>query len=460
MASKSKRARRVTKRNLSKTLLYWACIVFLIKLAIIFRIEGVNSGSGDQVYFIDGAWLGADGENYLKGYFGLIRDGFFSREEILYKWPAGYPLLIYFLSFFGQSWVLTTLSIVQSALFSYAAYFFANELLKTRLKNFSLLTLLIIICNPTLSLSSIVIGYESLVASGLLISLGLVTRSFSGSNNGKDTHNLIISSLILGYVSMLQPRYLATGLLILLIWFSYKKRDLLSAGISIISLTLMLCFPTTLIFRNYYSTGQNIISANLGVTMNIGAGSGATGGFQTKGNYGVPCELSGTEVQKDNQKVKCVLKWYISNPKESSRLFVNKSIYFWSPWFGPLENGTMGRNPWLTIHPIKQSISDRETLEAVYGNFGKFISWAWLMGGICLMLYGFRILWGARYVERQIALLTLIIISVNWFISLLTIGDHRFRIPIMGLSLFLQAVGLKTLFSGGKAPMVDGPALR
>ena len=460
MASKSKRARSAPKRNLSKILLYWASTIFLIKLAIIFRIEGVNSGSGNQVYFIDGAWLGADGENYLKGYFGLVRDGFFAREEILYKWPAGYPLLIYFLSFFGESWVLTTLSIVQSAVFSYAAYFLANELLKTRLKNFTLLILMIVICNPTLSLSSIVIGYESLVASGLLISLGFFTRSFSISNNGKDTQYLIISSLILGYVSMLQPRYLATGLIVPLIWFMYKKRDLVSAGVTVLSLTLMLCFPATLVFRNYHATGQNIISSNLGVTMNIGAGTGATGGFQTKGDYGVLCNLSGTEAQQDNQKVKCVLEWYLNHPRDSFRLFLNKTIYFWSPWFGPLENGTMGRNPWLTVHPIKQSISDRETLAAVYGNFGKFISWVWLIGGICLMAYGFRILWRARFVERQIASLALLIISINWFISLLTIGDHRFRIPIMGLSLFLQAIGLKTLFSGGKAPMVDGPALR
>ena len=460
MASKSKRARSATKRNLSRTLLYWSSAVFLIKLAIIFRIEGVNSGSGNQVYFIDGAWLGADGENYLKGYFGLVRDGFFAREEILYKWPAGYPLLIYFLSFFGESWVLTTLSIVQSAVFSYAAYFLANELLKTRLKNFTLLILIIVICNPTLSLSSIVIGYESLVASGLLVSLGLFIRSLSVSTTGKNTKYFMISSLVLGYISMLQPRYLSTGLIVPLIWFMYKKKDLVSAGVTVLSLTLMLCFPATLVFRNYHATGQNIISSNLGVTMNIGAGTGATGGFQTKGDYGVLCNLSGTEAQQDNQKVKCVLEWYLNHPRESFRLFINKTIYFWSPWFGPLENGTMGRNPWLTIHPIKQSISDREQLEIVYGNFGKFISWVWLIGGIFLMVYGIRILWRARFVERQIASFALLIISVNWFISLLTIGDHRFRIPIMGVSLFLQAIGLKTLFSGGKAPMVDGPALR
>jgi hypothetical protein len=54
----------------------------------------------------------------------------------------------------------------------------------------------------------------------------------------------------------------------------------------------------------------------------------------------------------------------------------------------------------------------------------------------------------------------MVVIATNWLITLFTIGDHRFRIPIMGMSLFLQAIGLKTLFAGGKAPMVDGPALR
>ena len=74
----------------------------------------------------DGAWLGADGENYLTGFTGLIRDGVFSKEGILNYWPAGYPLVILFLSLLGKSWVLTSLSVFQSIIFSYAAYFFAS----------------------------------------------------------------------------------------------------------------------------------------------------------------------------------------------------------------------------------------------------------------------------------------------------------------------------------------------
>ena len=83
MASKSKRARMAPERNLSQSFFYWAIAVFIIKLGIIFRIEGINAGSGDRVYFVDGAWLGADGENYLMGYNALLRDGIFSPESIL-----------------------------------------------------------------------------------------------------------------------------------------------------------------------------------------------------------------------------------------------------------------------------------------------------------------------------------------------------------------------------------------
>jgi hypothetical protein len=99
-------------------------------------------------------------------------------------------------------------------------------------------------------------------------------------------------------------------------------------------------------------------------------------------------------------------------------------------------------------------------INLVYGNFGKLISWLWLLGGLGLMFYGYKTLWQQKSLERFIANLVLVAISLNWLISLISIGDHRFRIPIMGLSLFLQAVGLRTLFRGGKATMVDGPGLR
>ena len=459
MASKSKRAKMAPKENLQRKFLLWAIAVFVIKLAIIFRIQGINAGSGDRVYFVDGAWLGADGENYLMGYNALLKDGVFSPESILNYWPAGYPLVILFLSILGKSWALTTLSIVQSAVFSFAAYFFASQILKTRLKKFAFLGFLLIIFNPTLSLSSIAVGYESFTASGILIVVGLIIKDFIEKDDKKFLKYLIISSIVVGLLSFMQPRLIVTGILLNVFWIITRKGAKASSLGVVITLVVTLLFPASLVYRNNQAIGINSISTNLGVTMNIGAGDNATGGYMKEG-YGVECDLSGTSAQQDNQRVRCVLNWYLSNPVKAVEIFYNKSVYFWSPWYGPVANGTMARNPWLTINPLKNIASTQDGFNLVYGGFGKAISWLWLLGGLATLFYGYFTLWRQNSLERFIGNLAMVAIATNWLITLFTIGDHRFRIPIMGLSLFLQAIGLKTLLRAGKPVMVDGPALR
>ena len=459
MASKSKRARMAPVRNLNKTFLYWAIAVFVVKILIIFNIQGGNIEISGRPFFLDGVWLGADGENYLKGYEALSREGLFSKEGILNYWPAGYPLVILFLSILGKSWVLTTLSIVQSLIFSYAVYFFVAELSKTRLKKFAYLVLLLILFNPTLSLSSIAVGYESLTASGLLLCVGLVIRSFILKDDKKFFRYLILSSIVFSFLAFIQPRFILTGLFLNLMWIIAWKGIKASALITALSVGITLFLPASLIYRNNQANGVNSISTNLGVTMNIGAGDNATGGYIKEG-FGVVCEKSGNSVQQDNQLVKCVVNWYLGNPIKAAELFYNKSIYFWSPWFGPTANGTMARNPWLTINPLKNIASTQDGFNIVYGGFGKVISWLWLLGGLALLLYGYFTLRRQNSLERFIGNLAMAAVTTNWLITLFTIGDHRFRIPIMGMSLFLQAIGIKTLFSGGKATMVDGPALR
>jgi hypothetical protein len=447
------------KENLQRKFLLWAIAVFVIKLAIIFRIQGMNAGSGDRVYFVDGAWLGADGENYLMGYNALLKDGVFSPESILNYWPAGYPLVMLFLSILGKSWALTTLSIVQSAIFSFAAYFFASQISKTRLKKFAFLAFLLITFNPTLSLSSIAVGYESFTASGILIVVGLIIKDFVEKDDKKFLKYLTISSIVIGSLSFMQPRLIVTGILLNLFWIITRKGVKASSLAVVITLVVTLLFPASLIYRNNQAIGINSISTNLGVTMNIGAGDNATGGYMKEG-YGVECDLSGNPSQQDNQRARCVLNWYFGNPIKAAELFYNKSIYFWSPWYGPAANGTMARNPWLTINPLKDIATTQDGFNVVYGGYGKVISWLWLLGGLALLLYGHFTLWRQNSLERFIGNLAMVAITTNWLITLFTIGDHRFRIPIMGMSLFLQVIGLKTLFSGGKAPMVDGPALR
>jgi hypothetical protein len=446
MASKSKRARLVKQRNLSKDFLYWAIAVFVIKLIIISNVQG-------------GAWLGADGENYLTGYDAMLKDGIFSTETKLTYWPAGYPLFILFLSIIGKSFVLTTLAVVQSAIYSFSAYFFAAQLAKTRLKKFAYLSFLMILFNPTLSLSSIAVGYESPAAAGYLLVAGLIIKDFVQKDDKKLLRYLAISSAIFGFMSFIQPRLIVSGILINLLWMLMRKPWKSASLLVVISLAITLFFPATLIFRNNQAVGLNSISTNLGGTMNIGAGDKAEGGYASQ-EVGVPCTTSGTDAEKDNQQVICVLKWYLSNPAKAAKLFYNKSKFFWSPWKGQLANGTMARNPWLKIHPVSDIQNSPEGDKLVRGPIGSIVSWSWLLGGLVFLFYGFTILWRAKQLERLMGSIAMIAISTSWLISLVTIGDHRFRLPVMGMSLFLQAVGIRTLFKGGKPPIVDGPALR
>jgi hypothetical protein len=446
MASKTKRARTVKQRNLAKDFMYGAIVVFVVKLIVIGNIQG-------------GAWLGADGENYIKSFDALLQDGIFSKESTLNYWPAGYPLFILLLTLFGKAYVFTTLSIVQSLIYSFAAYFFAKQLLNTRLKNYAYIVFLFIILNPTLSLSSYVVGYESLTASGYLITVGLIIKDFVQKDDKKLLPYIAITSAIFGFMSFIQPRLIVSGILINLLWIFIRKPWKSASLLVVLSLAVTLFFPATLMFRNYQALGLATISTNLGGTMFIGSGDSASGSYNPEVS-GPPCKLEGTPAQIDNQRVVCALEWYISNPLKAGKLFLNKTQFFWSPWVGPLENGTMARNPSLPINPIDSIRKTPDGYKLVQGAFGNLISWIWLIGGLGFLFYGFAILWRVKQLERLIGSIAMIAISTSWLISLMTIGDHRFRLPIMGMSLFLQAVGIRTLFKGGKPPMVDGPSLR
>lgn len=446
MASKSKRARTVKQRNLAKDFMYWAIAVFIIKLIIIGNVQA-------------GIWPGADHEGYTNGLNALIKDGIFSNKFELNYWPAGYPLVILFLSIIGKSFVLTTLAIVQSAIYSFAVYYFAASLSLTRLRKYSYLTFILILFNPTLSLSSIATGYESLTASGYLIVAGIIIKDLVQKNDKSLIKYLAITSTIFGLMTFMQPRLVVSSVIINLLWIFIRRPWKSASLLMAFSLLIILFFPATLVYRNHKAIGLNTISVNLGGTMNIGAGDKADGGYASK-DIGVPCDTHGTDAQKDNQLAICVLKWYSKNPVKAGRLFYNKSKYFWSPWEGQLANGTMARNPWLKISPIKNMKKTADGDKLVRGPIGSLVSWGWFLGGLGFLIYGFIVLWRLKSLERFIGSIAAIAVGTSWLISLITIGDHRFRLPIMGMSLFLQAVGIRTLFKGGKPPMVDGPALR
>ena len=393
-----------------------------------------------------GGWLGADGENYLSGVDGLIADGYFSDKSILSYWPAGYPILIWLMTKISIAHILWVISIIQSAFYGYASYYFTRQLRDTKLKPYIFFIALILAANPTLSLSSLAVGYESPIAACMLMITGLIIKS---QLNPVDRRFWIRVAGVGGFfalASFMQPRWVLTTLVVAIIWALFHKNRKTQALILAGVIGIMALAPVALIARNQKAGNGSVISTNLGVTMRLGAGPETDGGYAHKGPD-VPCDpVPPATTVTDNEVVKCVIKWYATNPVKAVKLFINKGFFYWSPWSGPIVNGTMARNPWLKIDPLLNiARGSQQGHDLVYGVFGKIVSWAWMLGCISLFFIGFFWLRSHKGIYGTLAWLTFTPVLISWVVGMGTIGDHRFRLPTMSLSLVLQVIGYYAL---------------
>jgi hypothetical protein len=92
--------KEISDSKLHKYLIAIPLIALAIKLITMLNIQA-------------GGWYGADGENYMTGVDGLLRQGFFSNERLLSYWPAGYPLLMWPIAIISQPKFFYLLTILQ-----------------------------------------------------------------------------------------------------------------------------------------------------------------------------------------------------------------------------------------------------------------------------------------------------------------------------------------------------------
>ena len=388
-----------------------------------------------------GGWYGADGENYLAGVDGLTQDGFFSEEGKLSYWPAGYPILLWPIAELSISKFLAILNILQSVFFAYSTYFFTNKLRTSSLKFLAFWVSIFISFNPTLSLASLTVGYEAPIASCFMMIAGLILANLNPTLDKKFWLAVAYVGGWFALATFMQPRFLLIAIIVAIMWALKVTGAKNRIRIAALVIAIMMVAPGIMIFRNYVVIDKATISTNLGVTMRIGAGPETSGGYQRKGPE-VPCEPKAPATTvTDNEIVICVVKWYLTNPLDTARLSFNKALFFWSPWSGPKVEGTMARNPWLKISPAHQiTIGSKGGREFVYSGFGIAVSYGWIIGQMLFLFIGYRTLRKLGENEKFFANIVMVPIVLSWLISIGTIGDHRFRIPTMSMSIFLQVV--------------------
>ena len=432
MASKSKAARQQVSKKSNKVNFYlWAIplLAFVIKLIVMGNTTG-------------GGWLGSDGESWLAGADGLLKQGYYSDASVLSYMPAGYPILIWLfakISVVNGVWLL---SFFQSAFYAFASFYFVKQLRDTKLRPYIFLIAIAIAFNPTLSLSTLVIGYESLLSSCMLLTMGLIINSMQLADTYKIYFGVISVGAVSAIASFVQPRWILTTVVIAVVWALMYKNRKVQVVILVGVIGIMAIAPALTIQRNIQSVDKAVIASILGSNMAVGAGDETSGGYPHTGPV-VPCEpVPPATAPSDSDLVKCVVKWYASHPVKAMRLFINKGFFFWSPWSGPLGEGTMARNPWLKFNPLENiSKGSQQGNDLVNKLPGKIISFAWVMGCISMMFIGFFWLRSMKGIYAKIAYVTLVPVVLTWLVAMGTVGDHRYRIPTMGLSVFLQVMG-------------------
>ena len=432
MASKSKIARVQQSKKGKKDSIYLVAIpllAFVIKL-----ITMANTPNG--------GWLGSDGESWLGGADALFKQGYFSDASVLSYMPAGYPILIWLLTKISLVHAVLLLSLTQSAFYAFASYYFVKQLRNTKLRPYMFLIGFVIAFNPTLSLSTLVIGYESLLSSCMLMIVGLIIKSRQLLESHKFGIYVVGVGGFSALSSFIQPRWVLTSIVIACTWALMYKNRKIQATILVAVISIMTIGPGLIVQRNIQSVDKAVVATILGSNMAVGAGDETSGGYPHTGPN-VPCEpIPPASTISDAQMVGCVLKWYVGHPLKAVRLFINKGFFFWSPWSGPLGEGTMARNPWLKFNPIVDiAEGSLEGNALVTQAVGKVISFVWVMGCISMMFIGFFWLRSMKGIYANLAYVTLLPVVISWLVSMGTIGDHRFRIPTMTLSVFLQVMG-------------------
>ena len=422
-----------------KKLLIAVGVITAIKLMLIPNIQQSSVGMHP------GAWLGSDGETYFAASEAIAKEGIFSKSSLLVYFAPGYPVFLFILHFLTGKLLLLFTSLIQTLLYSYSVYFFGRQLLKTKFNKIVLPFGIVALLNPTLSLSSLVIGYESLVASFFLLALSFLIIDFK-SKEMKYSHSPILTSaVLLGLSVWLSPRMILPGFLILLTWLYLKNKFNKNILSSLIVVMIFLSFQGSMIMRNEIATGNFISQSSLGTLAIMGAGPNATGTYTEK-DTGIVCDVEGLDATlSSNKKLKCAISWYKDNPGQGLLLLWKKSYYLWSPWFGPLYGGTMARNPYLNFHPVKANITTQPQLDFVMGFPGQLVSWIWILGGWFLLILGFRAAYKLGGLEKTIGIILLMIIISSWLAVLIVQGDNRYRIPFMPFSLFLQVCGYRAL---------------
>jgi len=416
----------------------WRLVLVIVAVSTLARLAYT-------VFLIDYAALrspewGPDSPVYSNAAAALHAHGLFTGGmEGIPFWPAGYPVFIaavYSLTGLGTIALFVVQQLALSATMLLAYRLATRELSPAA----GVGAVLMLAVSPALGLSASTFMYEPLLALCAVACADLASRAVHRPPGARRTSALAGAFLVAGLGATLQPKLLPAGAAVAL-WAMWRTRQV---AVPLLCALAMAIGPAALVVRNWKAGDGVVLSANLGFTLLTGANDHADGGYVDDQVAAATCggRDSSLDPSLDAQWRDCALDWMRRHPMRTVLLTVPKAAHLWLPF-----SGTLGRRgTWQHALDHHRWLPDAWLRNRLFHVVDTAAGALWAAGALGLLLLGF-----ARALRdpgtRAAAVLLAAPVVVFTLISMATIGDARFRLPVAPFASAFIAYAL--------LPMID-----
>lgn len=387
------------------------------------------------------AQSGQDAPSYLLSAERILKDGPFANETSAPAFPIGYPWFVAFVwKIFGQSFV--ALGVIQNALLVLAISAFFKIVTAHFGYRVGYISLLILSFNPALSASVSLLSYEVPMASFLILGFYCVYKSVNQNLNSKSDFLLVFLGGIFFAISIsFQPKILLSaisiGAILLLSRLTRieRRKKLVASALLVV---VILLAPTATIIRNVKA------GDGFGYTQNF-----ATNVYVGTNNSKALIDYSGCPQSAYDSlpKTTCLLIKKFKSPSENLKIVLHQGLYFWTPFIGNLK--FMGT--WYHGFDFRRLIEgytwwDRNT---IWYKIDRVLGYLWTSFLLSLIICGFVLSFRISQSKVLPYLYAYPILDL-WFVSIITYGEPRYRLPILPFYTVFVAISISTILNQGK----------
>ena len=386
------------------------------------------------VFFID-PLSGSEYNTYVLAAADMLSKGFFAEAHAIPVFPVGYPWFIAVIqTFVGTNLLFVSLS--QIAIFGIASVCYFKFVDKFLSKEIAVISLMLLSFSPALLAASTITMYEVPMLSFLIIGIYVFFKIDEQNIFRHKVFLSILAGLFFGIAALMQPKIIIAEVVVIAIRVIHE-RDFTFRKILVV---LAILFPIALapslnIARNYIAGDGFGYTKNYSINVIYGA---INSGGQIKTDCVNPSKLG-----YDNIEYSLCLQRekFVDHPGQAVNITLDAAFNLLTPYLGSLQHD--GGGTWFHAFDFRRALpfyhwSDKESY---WNTLDRILSLIWMTFWISLVIRGALILWrsGKKY-ESRVLLFPVVSLLL---VSVLAVGDARYRLPVAPLYYILIAITIQ-----------------